>query len=191
MATVIIAPDLYSNPPKSAVPGSRKDFRSYAWPAATQTTGYVLALGILPAYHRLSALELECSDMDSGTTHAISVGLLNSYYNRPVAAAATPGWDVHTGKVGIPIQVGSTTGDTTPGEADLLGGTTPILALGCFIITASTIPQAGGRASMDVSLTPMITLGLSKLDRIIALALTATGTAVAGTVAIAYTLDFD
>jgi hypothetical protein len=191
MASVIIAPDLYSNPAKSAIPGSRRDFRSYSWAAAYQTVGYIIALGILPAYHRLSALELECSDMDSGSSHTLSVGLLNSYYNRPVASSAAPGWDLHTGTPGIPIQTGSTTGATTPGESDGLGGTTPILALGCNIITSSNIPQAGGRASMATNLTPMLTLGVSQFDRIIGLQLTAVGTAVAGYVGMVYALDFD
>ena len=191
MATVVIAPDLYNNPAKSAIPGSRRDFRYYAWAVANQLTTVIIALGILPALHRLSALDIECSDMDSGSSHTLSVGLLNSYYNRPVASAAAPGWDVHTGTPGIPIQTGSTTGATTPGEADALGGTTPILALGCNIITSSSIPQAGGRASMATNLTPMITLGISNFDRIIGVQFTAVGTAVAGYIGIVYALDYD
>ena len=191
MATIIIAPDLYSNPAKSAIPGSRRDYRAYTWAAANQLTTVIIALGILPAYHRLSGLELECADMDSGSSHALSVGLLNSYYNQALAAVATPGWDAYTATLGIAAQVGSATGATTPAEAAAKGGTTPILALGCNIITSSTAPQAGGHASMATNLTPSITLGISQYDRIIGLQFTAVGTAVAGQVAIFYSVDED
>ena len=191
MATIIIAPDLYSNPPKTSIPGSRRDYRAYTWAAANQLTTVIIALGILPAYHRLSALDLECADMDSGTSHTLSVGLLNSYYNQALASAAAPGWDAYTATPGIAAQVGSTTGATTPAEAAGKGGTTPILALGCNIITSSNIAQAGGRASMATNLTPTITLGISQYDRIIGLQFTAVGTAVAGQVAIVYAVDFD
>ena len=191
MATVIIAPDLYTNPPKLAMPGTRRDFRSYSWASADQLAANVIALGILPAGHRLTDLVLECAKLDGGSSHALSVGLLNSYYGQALASATAPGWDAYTAAVGIAAQTGSTTGATTPAEAAAKGGSTPILALGCNIITSSTTPQAGGRATMTTTLSPSITLGVSKYDRIIALQLTAVGTAQAGIVAIGYTLDYD
>jgi hypothetical protein len=190
MATVIYAPDFYTNPPKTAIPGARNAARTYKWAAADQLTTNILALGILPAGHRLMSLALECSDMDSATSHALSVGLLNSYYNQAEASVAAPGWDAYTGTIGIPVQVGSTSGATTPAEAAGKGGTTPILALGCNIITSSTVPQAGGRATATATLTPFMTLGVSQYDRIIALQFTAVGTAVLGYVGIEYIIDF-
>jgi hypothetical protein len=189
MASIIIAPELYSRPPINAMPGARVDVRSYTWAAADQVATNVVALGILPAYHWLANLFLETADMDSGSSHTVSVGLLNSYYNQALAASASPGWDQYTATIGIAAQVGSTTGATTPAEKAGYGGTTPILALGCNIITSSTVMQNGGRATYTTTLTPTTTLGVSQYDRIIGVQLTAVGTAVAGQITLIYEVD--
>jgi hypothetical protein len=188
--TVKLAPDLYTNPPKTAICGARVDYREINLATTDLITTQIIALGILPAGHRLMDLQLECGDMDSGAGLTITVGLLNSYYNRRSASAAYPGWDEHNGTLAIPAQIGSATGATTPAEADGEGGVSPVLATGFDIITASTVGQAGGRDEIDLDKTPTITLGISAYDRIIGVAFPAAPAgAVAGKLAIFYEID--
>ena len=189
--TIKYNPDLYTNPPKTAIPGARIDYREMDLVVGDLITTQILAIGILPAGHRLLNLELESADLDSHTTPTITitVGLLNHYYNRP-DATVEPGWNAHNITPGIPAQVGSASGATTPAEADGDGGSTVVLATGSDIITASTIGQGGGRAGMTLVLTPTISLGVSKLDRIIGIQFAAAAaTAQAGKIAIKAYID--
>jgi hypothetical protein len=86
--TVKIAPDLYSKPPKSAPEGAQLDYRSIALATTDLVTTQLLALGILPAGHRLDIFGLESSDLDTNATPTItvSVGILNSNYGEAVDA---------------------------------------------------------------------------------------------------------
>jgi hypothetical protein len=190
--TVKYAPDFYTNPPKSAVPGARVDYREISLLTTDLITTQIIALGILPAGHRLLDLKLESSDLDSHTTPTITitVGLLNHYYNEAEACAAHPGWDANDIEPGIPAQVGSDAGATTPAEIDGEGTTTPVLTTGSDIITASTIGQGGGIAGPTSTLTPSMSLGVSKKDRIIGVQFAALPeTAAAGRLAIKYEID--
>lgn len=87
--TVLLAPDLYSRNPVSAVPGARRDFRSISLATTDLITTQIIALGVLPAGHRLHDLNLETDSLDSDTTGAItvSVGILNSNYNAALNAS--------------------------------------------------------------------------------------------------------
>jgi hypothetical protein len=162
--------DVNINPGKAAIGGARFDYRTYvATLAATLATTNIFVLGILPANHRLLDLFLEVGPGDTGTALTWNVGLLNWYLNRPEPAAATPGWDMYNGTPGIPAQVGSASGAALPAEADGLGATSAAIATGFLAISASTIGRssAGGRAGVSASVTPMITYGSSKFDRLI------------------------
>jgi hypothetical protein len=185
--------DIYTNPPKSAVPGARYDYREIAVLAADLISTQVLAMGVLPAGHRLLNLELEAGALDSHTTPTltITVGLLNNYFNEAEASAAHPGWDAHNITLAIPAQVGGATGATTPAEVDAGGATTPALATGSDIITATTVGRVGGISKIwPATLTPAISLGISKKDRIIGVQFPAgSATAVAGRLAIKYEID--
>jgi hypothetical protein len=83
MAAIVLNPDLYTKPPKTAIPGARKVYRSMAVTAAQLLTTNIFAIGVLPAGHRLSDLKLELSRIDSQTSPdlTINVGILNCYYN--------------------------------------------------------------------------------------------------------------
>lgn len=178
--TVQIAPDLYFKPPKTAIPGARWDFRSMELTAAqlqvTAANNAILALGILPAGHRLLSLFAESDDLSTGSDLVFSIGILNTYYNAPVAGGAVVGFD---------------------------GGTAPRLATGSVvlpdrtiaygkILNGSTLMQAGGRIDALV-LATMVNVDVDMYhDRIIAIDITteaATGTA--GTFAIGYCIDID
>lgn len=83
---VILAPDLYTNPPKTAIGGSRWDHRSMALLSSQVANTNLFALGVLPAGHELVDCYLESDDLDSNgsPTLTMDVGLLNSNYNAPV-----------------------------------------------------------------------------------------------------------
>jgi hypothetical protein len=190
--TIKYAPDLYTNPPKTAIPGARVDYRAIDLLTTDLITTQIIALGILPAGHRLMDLKIEAADLDSHTTPTITitVGLLNHYYGRPDATVKA-GWNAHTIAVGIEAQVGYSGYLTTPAELDAGGGSTVVLATGSDIITATTVAQGGGIGTIyPLTLTPSISLGVSKLDRIIGVQLAAVpATAVAGKLAIKYWID--
>lgn len=165
--TVKYAPDLYTNPPKTAIPGARVDYRDISLLTTDLITTQIIALGILPAGHRLMNLELESDALDSGSdTITVTVGILNSYYNQPVASVADPGWD---------------------------DGTSPVLATGYDIIQASNIARAGGRAQPTATLDFTRTIGVDHSnDRIIGVGFPAApNTAAAGHLAIICTIDED
>ena len=83
MTNVLVnCPDLYTAPPKLAIPGARWDVRKMALTVIQEVTTYIFALGVLPAGHILLDAFLESTDMDNGgTAAALDVGVVNSYYN--------------------------------------------------------------------------------------------------------------
>ena len=168
--TVKIAPDLYTKPPKNAMPGARKEYRVVALATGDLVTSQGIALAVLPAGHRLHDLTLEVDKLDSNGSPAITinVGLLNSYYNSPLAATGTPGWDA---------------------------GTSTALATGYNIFTSATVGQTGGRlvAPSPATLEFTSAIGVDYIhDRIIGVSFgVAPATAAAGNLGITFTIDMD
>lgn len=194
MTNTIYYGDIYTNPPKSAVPGARWDHREYDVLTTDLVTTHILAIGVLPAGHRLLDLKLEVAILDSHTTPTltITVGLLNNYYGDPDVTVKA-GWDKANITPGIAAQVGSASGATTPAEVAEGGSSTVALVTGSDIITASTIGRttAGvAKLGATATLTPTLSLGVSKKDRIIAVQFpAAAATAVAGKLAVDYCVD--
>uniref|UniRef100_A0A6M3IDC5 Uncharacterized protein n=1 Tax=viral metagenome TaxID=1070528 RepID=A0A6M3IDC5_9ZZZZ len=187
---IVYAPDLYTKPPVTSIGGAMRDFRRMTVTAAQLITTNIFALGILPANHRLTDLQLEVPDLEaSGGTTTVTVGILNNYYNTPDASTDDPGFNENAGVIGIPAQTGSDAGATTPAEADGDGGTTPVLSDGLDILNDNTVARAGGRAGPDTDLTPTTTIGKSLKDRIIGVQFPVIGTMQAGTIAISYEVD--
>ncbi len=91
MATLVLAPDLYTAPPKTAIPGSRVDYREISLTAAQCVSTNIIALGVIPANHRLlgGALDVgNAMDTNGTTTATFQIGILNSYYNQAVPTAS-------------------------------------------------------------------------------------------------------
>lgn len=80
--TVKLAANLYTKPPKSAPEGAQMDYRSVSLATTDLITTQIVALGVLPAGHRLDFCALESSDLDSNVSKKItgSLGILNSDY---------------------------------------------------------------------------------------------------------------
>jgi hypothetical protein len=181
--TLKLAPDLYTNPPKTGIPGARWDYRQISLLTTDLVTTQLVAIGILPAGHRLMDAFLESAALDSNqtTTITITVGVLNTYYNE------SPG-----GTTGIKFNAGTTpqaaadysSGGQTATDAD------PELVTGQNIITASTIGRAGGRVD-TFPLAFSTNIGIdTKYDRIIAIAFPAApATAQAGKLSIGLLID--
>ena len=124
--SLILCPDLYTKPPKSAIPGARIDRRTITLTTAQVANDNIVALGVLPAASRLQGFYLESADLDSGAnTIAINLGVLNTYYNQAAATVAVPA-DYDSG------------GQTNTGTA-------PALVSGQNILSLSDVAQAGGR----------------------------------------------
>src|SRR3989304_1774483 len=88
---LILCPDLYTKPPKSAIPGARIDRRTIALTTAQVANSNIVALGVLPAGCRLHGFYLESDDLDSGAnTITLDLGVLNTYYNQAEATVAVP-----------------------------------------------------------------------------------------------------
>ena len=167
---LVVAPELYSIPPKSAIPGARIDVRAIELTAAQEVITNYFALGILPAGHKLVYAALESDDLDSaGPTVTVSVGILNTYYGQAPATVAVP----------AAYNSGGATNT----------GTAPELVTGQNIFTSSTVCQAGGRVYPSLPFTDAIGVDHNK-DRIIAFYFpVAPTTAVAGTVTLVYGVD--
>lgn len=166
---LIKAAELYSKPPKTG-PGTNRDYRAHNLTAAQNVTGNIVALGILPAGHRLQDLRLEVDPLDSDAALVLNVGILNTYLNEPDASVADPANYASGGATNT--------------------GTAPALVSGHNIITGATIGRssADGCAGITATEIPSHAIGVDKTkDRIIAVEVgTQAGTAVAGHVAIAY-----
>lgn len=171
--TLKIAPDLYTKPPKSAVGGARYDYRSIALATTDMVTTQIVALGVLPAGHRLMDYFLESTDIDSATSAALTVGILNTYYGEEEAAAANA----------AAYSSGGATNTATE----------PELVSGQNLVTASNVGQAGGRATKTATLDFTKDIGVdSSKDRIVAVQFsTAPGTPVAGTIGLGLLIDQD
>ncbi len=166
---LIKAADLYTKPPKSGV-GVNRDYRAHNLLTTQNITGNIIALGILPAGHRLQDLRLEVDPLDTGTGLVLNVGILNTYYGEHDAA------------------VGAAAAYDSGGATNT--GTAPALVTGHNIISSATIGRssAAGSGGPSVTLTPAHSIGVDKTkDRIIAVSVgTQATTAVEGHIAIAY-----
>jgi hypothetical protein len=179
MATAKLATDLYTKPAMNAIGGARWEYRTYSMAAADMVTTNVFALAPFPAGHRLVDAFVECTDIDSATSAAFDVGILNSYFGDAFPTVAKP----------AAYSVNGLT-DT---------GTVSGLVSGGNLFSAITIGQAGGRARLGMSaastytLTPSYSIGVSEYkDRIVALQFTTNpGTAVAGYVTIGLCFERD
>jgi hypothetical protein len=170
--TLKLAPDLYINPGKTAIPGMRVDFRKISLVVGDLITTQIVALGVLPAGHRLMHAFIESASLDAHTTTTITVtvGVLNTYYNQAPATVAVPAaYD----------SGGATDTDTAPA-----------LVSGQNIITASTIVRAGGRVD-TFPLAFSTAIGIdTKKDRIIAIQFPALpATAAAGVLGLGLVID--
>jgi hypothetical protein len=163
------AASLYTKPPKTGV-GPNRDYRTHALTAAQNVTGDIVALGILPAGHRLHDLRLEVDPLDTGTAIILDVGILNTYYNEAEAA------------------VGAAADYDSGGQTDT--GTAPALVSGHNIITGATIGRssADGTGGITVTEIPSHAIGVDTTkDRIIAVKIaTQATTAIAGDISIVY-----
>ena len=172
MATLKLNPSLYTSPPKTAIPGARVVYTSMAVATTDMVTTQLIAMAVLPAGHRLMNCALECTDLDTNATAAVtvSVGILNTYYNQ-AAASATVAAAYNSG-----------------GQTNV--GTTPALVSGQNIFTDTTTLQAGGRNNSP-TLGFTTAIGVDNIyDRIVAFQPTAVpGTATAGTIALIMTID--
>lgn len=179
--TAQLAPELYSKPPKTAIGGLRYDFRSMELTKAqlevAVANNAILALGVIPAGHRLAGLVVECDDLSEAADIVFDVGILNSYYEEAVASATDAGFDTGT----APALVSS--------SITLADGT--VIAYG-NILTGSTVGQTGGRVE-TLALAMMNNIGVDKLhDRIVAIDITtAAATGKAGTIGLGLLLDQD
>ncbi len=153
--TLKLAPDLYTNPGKTSIPGMRWDYRQITLATTDLITTQLVAINVLPAGHRLMHAVLESASLDSHvtTTITITVGVLNSYLGQMPAGGASTGLPVATYNSG--------------GQTDLTS-TEPALVSGQNIITASTICRAGGRVdTFALAFSTGIGIDTTK-DRIIA-----------------------
>jgi hypothetical protein len=151
----------------------------------TAANNKILALGVLPAGARLMALFAEFDALSTGADIVANIGILNSYYNEPVADATHHGID---GATHVPeLEDSSVTLDDGA-----------VIAYS-NIMTGLTIGRssAAGRVALDTATAALVPsgvgVGVDKLhDRIIAIDFTTeASTGAAGTVAIGYAFDFD
>lgn len=172
--SLILAADLYSKPPKTAV-GPNTNYRSHALTEAQNVTGNIIALGILPARHRLLDLRLEVDSLDTGTALVLNVGILNTYLGEAVASAT----DAATYASG---------GATNTGTA-------PALVSGHNAISSSTIGRSSavGSGGISAAVNASNAIGVDNdRNRIIAVEIgTGSTTDVAGDIAISYTTAED
>lgn len=179
--TLKLAADLYSKPPKTAIPGSRVDFRTVELLTTDLVTTQLYALGILPAGHRLVSAVLETDDLDSHTTATItiSVGILNTYYNQAAATSS------------VPADYNNATGRTESPSTQTNTDVDPQLVTGHNIFTDSTVGQAGGRVYPSLAFTEAVGVDTKK-DRIVAVQFSAApATAAAGTLSLILGIDQD
>jgi hypothetical protein len=166
---LIKAASLYTKPPKTGV-GPNREYRTHALTEAQNVTGNLIALGILPARHRLCDLRLEVDPLDTGTALVLAVGILNTYYNEPDASATDA----------AAYDSGGATNT----------GTAPALVSGHNIITGATIGRssANGSSGITVDEIPAHAIGVDNTkDRIIAVEITTGSTTdIAGDISIAY-----
>lgn len=162
--TLKIAPDLYSKPPKTAIPGAKFDYRTIALVVGDLITTQLIALACLPAGHRLVSCFLECDILDSNATATItvSVGILNTYYNQPAAGSAGSSLPV--------ADYNNATGRTESPSTQTNTDVDPQLVTGHNIITASALAGTTGAAYRVTPTLPFTNaIGVdSKKDRIIA-----------------------
>lgn len=187
---ITIAPTLYTKPPKTAMPGARFDFRQMEVTKAqlevTAANNSILAVGVLPAGHRLMGLFVEVDALSTGADLVFDVGILNSYYNEPEAnvAAGDVGFDAGT----VPRLA---TGNVTLADASVIAYSN--IMTGCIVGQSS----AAGRVALDTAtaalLPSLVGVGVDPFhDRIIAIDITTeAGTGIAGTVAIGALYDMD
>lgn len=170
MATLKIAPDLYSKPALNPDSGARNDHRVIALATGDLITTQIIALAILPAGQKLMGCALEVDQLDSNTSAAvtISVGILNNYADNPVASPAV-----------------YNSGNPLVADTGAVAG----LVSGQNIFTTVTTGQAGGRAQPTLAFTNVIGVDMKK-DRIIAVSFpTAPGTAKAGNIGLIIQTD--
>ena len=180
--TLKLAPDLYTNPPKTSIPGARYDIRKVALLTTDLITTQLVAIGILPAGHRLADAFIESDQLDSNltTTITVTVGVLNTYLGE--SAAGTLGLKFVAGVAQAAADYSS--GGQTATDAD------PQLVSGQNILTASTIVRAGGRVD-TFPLAFCAAIGIdTKYDRIIAIQFPAVpATAKAGNITLGLLVD--
>jgi hypothetical protein len=180
--TVKIAPDLYSNPPKTGIPGARYDYRSVSLATTDLITTQIIALGILPAGHRLMDYFFESGVLDTSTGLTVTIGVLNSYYGEQLAG--TSGLRLTTGVTQAAAAYNSNSvTDTTA---------SPVLVTGLNLLTADTASvRSGGRAAKTATLKFSTDIGIdTKFDRIIAVQFPAAPTAAqAGTIGLGLLVD--
>jgi hypothetical protein len=187
MNTLKIAPDLYSNVPKTAISGARKDVRTISLATTDLITTQLVALAVLPAGHMLTDFVLESDQLDSNvtTTLTATVGILNTYFNQaPATAAKAANYNPTTKDA-----AGNTIYAESP-ATDQNTDTQPALVANHNIITADNTVAAGGRKGPSLAFTRYI--GIDKVnDRIIALQFPAVpATAKAGNVTFIVGIDF-
>ena len=185
MTNVLVnCPDLYTAPPKLAIPGARWDVRKMALTVAQEVTTNIFALGVLPAGHILLDAFLESTDMDNGgTAAALDVGVVNSYYNRIIEASPhNYGNATNEPNVCVTTNTTGTVADTTA---------TAVIVSGQKFISANAVAQAGGRCKPDAGSALTQIVGVDyKNDRIIGVQFsTAPGTAAVGTLTLGLLID--
>jgi hypothetical protein len=179
--TLKIAPDLYSNPPKTAIPGARTEYRTISLATTDLITTQLVALAVLPAGHRWTGSVLESGSLDAHTTTTItcSVGILNTYYNQAAATSS------------VAADYNNATGRTESPGTDTDTNTDPQLVSNHNAFTASTVCRAGGRVYPSLAFTKSVGVD-SKKDRIIAVQFPAApATAQAGFLSLINTFDID
>ena len=182
--TLKIAPDLYTNPPKTGIPGARYDVRSISVLTTDLITTQLIALGILPAGHKLCGAFIESTALDTNGTPllTLTVGVLNTYLNESPAGTSGIKFNVGTNVAQVAADYNS------GGQTDTT--VYPALVSSQNLITASTIGRAGGRVDTFV-LAFESNIGVdTKYDRIIAIQFPAVpGTAAAGTLTLGLLVD--
>jgi hypothetical protein len=152
--SLILAPDLYTKPPRGGVDGMQFDFRSIELTAAQVVNDNIVAMGVVPSGQRLVGLVLEVDDLDTGNAITLNIGLLNSRYNEAAASVAAPGTD---------------------------DGTAPALVSGKNLVTSGTTAQAGGRLEISALACTESWSVDNSYDRIVAVEFKAISSAQGGT----------
>lgn len=174
--TLKVAPDLYNAAPINCDSGARFIHREIELVVGDLISTQLLALAVLPAGHKLISAALESDDLDTNTSPAltISVGILNTYYNKPAATAV------------VPAAYGPGSKDTYVATATDVD---PQLVSGQNIFTTETTGQAGGRKTPTLAFTDAIGVDYTR-DRVIAIQFpTVPGTAAAGTIGLILGID--
>lgn len=135
--TLKVADDFLNKPAKSAIPGARLDFRTIELATTDLITTQIIALGIIPASHRLLDFYIETDDLDSGSQVTITVGTLNV-----------------VGRGGAWVASADT---VSPDSGDYaMGGSSHTPSIVTTILSADDVGQAGGRASSALAFTELI-----------------------------------